>query len=150
MRASSGRSKAPGRARCVESIEGAPGSKWIARDGARDLPASLELSLGRSETLELEAVYLRTFREAKRVRGEAAAPYEWVGLMNRYRCAEARLVVRGLPPSIARTGFGSIVDLGTGEERPARVRAEAEGVELIAPSCPARMLLRIHFALALR
>ena len=135
--------------RYVESIEGAPGSKWIAHEGTRDLPASLERSLGRCETLELEGVYLRTFRECKRVRGESAAPYEWVGLMNRYRCAEARLVVRGLPPPIARTAFGSMVDLGTGEERPARVRAEGEGVELIAPSCPARMLLRVHFALAL-
>lgn len=137
--------------RYVESVEGAPGAHAsIEGDAPRPLPVPLELSPGRPRTLALRGAYLRTWEEARRVRGEASPPYEWVGLMNRYRSVSARLVVRGLPAAVAATAFGSIVDLGTGEERPARVTLVDGAVELVQKQCPARMLLRVHFALAHR
>jgi hypothetical protein len=133
--------------RYVESVEGAPGAKWIADDGERDLPARLELAPGAPAILELRGAHLRSFSEGRRVRGEACSPFEWVGLMNRYRSVKARLVVRGLPAALARSAFGSVVDLGTGEERPARVVVSDDAVTLEVTRCPARTLLRVHFAL---
>lgn len=134
----------------VESVEGAPGATWRIDGAPRPLPERLELFPGKPRTLELEGAYLRTWREARAVRGEASAPFEWIGLMNRYRSKTARLVVRGLPPDVARSSFGSVVDLGTGEERPARVVVGEGSVELTILACPARMLLRVHFPLAHR
>lgn len=134
--------------RYVESVEGAPGALWRVDGEERPLPARLELSPGKREVLELHGAFLRTWEHARRVRGEGSAPFDSIGLMNRYRCATARLVVRGLPPATAASAFGSIVDLGTGEERPSAVSIEGDRVELVRRGCPARMLLRIHFALA--
>jgi 3',5'-cyclic AMP phosphodiesterase CpdA len=136
--------------RYVESVEGAPGAKWMVDGVARDLPARLELAPGVPSTLELRAAYLRNFTEGRRVRGEACSPFEWIGLMNRYRSVKARLVVRGLPKELARSAFGSVVDLGTGEERPARVVVDDDQVTLEVQRCPARTFLRVHFALTHR
>ena len=134
--------------RYVESIEGPPGARWI--DRAEPLPQQLEITPGRPVTIQLEGAYLRSWDEARRVRGQGCAPYESVALMNRYRSARAHLSVRGLDATIAREAFGSVVDLGTGEERPARVSIDDGAVSLTLAPCPARTLLRIHFALAHR
>lgn len=136
--------------RYVESVEGAPGARWLEGGQERPLPARLELVPGQRVTLALRGAYLRTWAQARKVRGDGSAPFDSVALMNRYRSATARLVVRGLPPPVAASAFGSIVDLGTGEERPAAVTIEGDTVELRRRACPARMLLRIHFALAHR
>lgn len=136
--------------RYVEIVEGAHGATWRHEREDVPLPAQLELAPGVRRTLELRGAYLRTYREARRVRGEGAAPFDTVALMNRYRSASARLVVRGLPSSLARAAFGSVVDLGTGEERPAPVVVDGDGVTLVRAPCPARTLLRVHFALAHR
>jgi hypothetical protein len=136
--------------RYVETLEGAAGARWIDGEEARALPAHVELVPGEERVIVLRGAHLRTWREAERVRGVASAPYDSVALMNRYRAARARLVVHGLPAATLASVFGSVVDLGTGEERPARV-AIAEGhAELVIPACPARTLLRIHFPLAHR
>lgn len=132
--------------RYVESIEGAPGGTILLDAEHRPLPARVEIRPGTPRSFELVSAFLRTWCEASRVRGIASAPYERVGLMNRYRSARARLVLRGLGDR-ASEAFGSRVDLGTGEERPAPVRREGDAITLEIDACPPRTLLRIHFPL---
>jgi hypothetical protein len=134
--------------RYVETQEGAPGATWrTAGELDQPLPMRVDLLPDRPMSAVLTGAFLRTWDEAQRVRGPATAPFEHVALMNRYRSREARLVVRGLPARLARGAFGSVVDLGTGEERPARLVREGDDVVLSVRACPSRTVLRVHFAL---
>jgi hypothetical protein len=143
--------------RYLEQVEGIPGSKLIVLDAdlrtreTLDVPGRLDLELGSPgiTRYRLENGVCRTAAEAEKVYGSRTAPYEWIGLMNRYACKRTRLVVTGLGDA-AREAFASITDLGTGLEEPAALsRAAGDEVSLTATPCGPRALLRIYWPLDL-
>jgi 3',5'-cyclic AMP phosphodiesterase CpdA len=77
----------------------------------------------------------------------AATAFEWVGLLSRYGAATALL-------SLARehvadlAPFGSVTDLPTGQETPARVDASDSEWRITQTNCAPRTLLRIYWPLA--
>ncbi|MEW5738167.1 MAG: metallophosphoesterase [Myxococcota bacterium] len=73
------------------------------------------------------------------------APFEWVGLVNRSRAAEARLELHLGP--VKTKPFASVTDLTTGKEWPAPFTREGDVVSVRVTSCPARRLLRIYWPL---
>lgn len=139
--------------RYVEIIEGIAGSKLS--DGPRRAPRAttsreiVELAIGGETSYRLEGGVCRTIAESERIYGPRSSPYEWLGLMNRYHCDDARLSVAGLGES-ARGAFASATDLGTGIEQPLKlVREEGtDRVEAVMASCPARTLLRVYWPLS--
>jgi hypothetical protein len=139
--------------RYVETIEGLPGAvlePLPSRVPSRATPAQLALSLdpARPTLYRLDGGLVRTWDEAVRLLGPATSPFEWVGLMNRYRSQRARLVVEGLGAA-ARTAFASALDLGTGQERPVPCHRDVGGDRLVVDveDCPPRTLLRLHWPL---
>lgn len=142
--------------RYSELVDGIPGSKLVLLGSdlrpldPLDAPGKLELDLGDPgiTRYRLEAGVCRTWVEAERVYGSRTAPYEWIGLMNRYACKRARIMVTGLGAA-ANEAFASVTDLGTGLEKPARIARASSGDEVsltIAP-CGPRALLRIYWPL---
>lgn len=97
-------------------------------------------------TYRAQAAICRTVSEARRQYvGDDFSPFEWVGLLVRRGAATARLVLRGLPNASA--AFGTVTDLSTGQQRPAKLEPVADGLELRVDGCAARRLLRIHWPL---
>jgi len=110
------------------------------------LPTRLTLSLAQPTRYEVQGGVFRTLAEAQRTLGVGASPFSQLSLLNRYGSEEACLSVVGLGDS-AQSAFGSITDLGTGLERPARLeRGERPGeVQVSMVQCPPRTLLRIYW-----
>ena len=73
------------------------------------------------------------------------APFEWVGLVNRSRAAEARLEVR--PGPVKTPLFASVTDLTTGKEWPVPFTREGDVITVVVRQCPARRLLRLYWPL---
>jgi 3',5'-cyclic AMP phosphodiesterase CpdA len=143
--------------RYLEQVEGIPGAKLVVLDAdlrtreTLDVPGRLDLELGSPgiTRYRLENGVCRTAAEADKVYGPRTAPYEWIGLMNRYACKRTRLVVTGLGDA-AREAFASITDLGTGLEEPATLtRAAGDEISLTVAPCEPRTLLRIYWPLDL-
>lgn len=142
--------------RYSELVDGIVGSKLIPLSADLrpldpiDVPGKLELALAEPGVTRyrLESGVCRTWAEAERVYGTRTAPYEWIGLMNRYACKRTRLTLTGLGKA-ADEAFASVTDLGTGLEKPARVTRAQSGDEVsltISPAGP-RSLLRIFWPL---
>jgi len=112
------------------------------------VPARLELDIHDHTTrYRVDGAVCRTIAEAELVYGRRASPYEWIGLMNRYGCHSAELLLTGLGAAAA-DAFASITDLGTGIEEPAALQqAGPDTLALVARDCPARALLRIYWPL---
>ncbi|AKF05435.1 hypothetical protein DB32_002584 [Sandaracinus amylolyticus] len=137
--------------RYVETIEGARGALLEPLDRAapvRATPAQLELGLGALTRYRVDGGVCRSLDEATRVRGAASSPFEWIGLMNRYRARRSRLVLEGLGAH-ANSAFASTTDLATGQETPLRCHRDVGGdrVVLELDDCPARTLLRVYWPL---
>ena len=142
--------------RYVEHVDGIPGSKLVplsaelAERGMVEAPAKLDLEIGSPGVTRyrLDGGVGRTAHEAERIYGSRTAPYEWIGLMNRYACKRARLVISGLG-AVAREAFASLTDLGTGLEEPEPLQRSADGDELAltVEPCGPRKLLRIYWPL---
>lgn len=110
------------------------------------LPASIDVPLTESTELDVLDAVPRTLEELRRVQGAMAAPFPAVALFNRYAAARARLTVEGLGER-RREAFGSLLDLGSGRERPLRVhRADADDRLVVeVERCPARSVVRLHW-----
>lgn len=142
--------------RYLEHVEGAPGS-MLEIGAADDLPVPspgpVELTLeGEGVTrYRLVAGVCRTIEEAELVYGSRTAPYEWIGLMNRYACQRATLSITGLG-NRSSDCFASITDLGTGLEEPLRANPSEAGdsVAVTVAPCAPRALLRIYWPLEAR
>jgi Calcineurin-like phosphoesterase len=135
-----------------EVVEGAPGSILSLREGAVATPGHLSTPVvvpyGAPFRYDLRDGACRTTAEAESAYAQKGETYEWLGLMNRYPAHVAELRVKGLSPGTR--AFGSSTDLGTGEERPARLSRGALGDNehvLRVDGCTARTLLRIYWTL---
>jgi hypothetical protein len=73
------------------------------------------------------------------------APFEWVGLVNRSRAAEARLTVHLGP--VKTKPFASVTDLTTGKVWPVPFGREGQLVTVRVAPCPARRLVRLSWPL---
>ncbi|MBL8682320.1 MAG: metallophosphoesterase [Myxococcales bacterium] len=134
---------------CEDAMEGASLDDLCigeARAGDRPLPARIEVPLdGTVCTYRVVGGLCLTRSEATRVRGELAA-FEDVTLLNRYESGESTLTVEGVPDGVR--AFGSVLDLTTGHERPARVERPAPGTIVLRVSpCPTRTLLQVRWPL---
>jgi len=136
--------------RYIETIAGAPDSR-VLRVGAagdpvseRPVPTRVELELDGVTRYAHAGGVCRTVAEVDRVYGNRSAPYEWLGLMNRYASDRARLRVHGLGEARS-TAFASATDLGTGTEEPLPLRREDDAVTVERSPCPPRTLLRIYW-----
>ena len=118
------------------------------KEGTPALPAQLRLDTRGSVRYRLNGGVCRTFAEAMRRHGDHSAPFASIALMNRYGSSAARLEVRGIGDR-AGDAFASATDLGTGLEKPMRVKRDsaAGSVTLEHPACPPRTLLRIYWQL---
>lgn len=138
--------------RYLELVEGAPDGRVELLDehgrglGTRPVPARLELDIHDGTTrYRVDGAVCRTVAEAELVYGRRASPYEWIGLMNRYGCHSAELLLTG---PVTGDAFASITDLGTGIEEPAALQpAGPDTLALVVHDCPARALLRIYWPL---
>lgn len=139
--------------RYVESVEGLAGGRLVHAGRAEDVPAQLELPIGRRSSYELfrglprslDALAARGARD-----GGAPVPFGSVKLLNRYTSGRAVLELAA-PEVDGRAVFASATDLGTGEERPLRLaeRTSERAIVELSP-CPARTLLQLHWPLAVR
>jgi 3',5'-cyclic AMP phosphodiesterase CpdA len=106
----------------------------------------IEIAIGGVTRYGVPDGLCRTAEVARRVY-RAATAFEWVGLLSRYGAATAVL-------SLSRehaedlTPFGSLTDLPTGQETPARVDAVDGQWRITVTDCPPRTLLRIYWPLA--
>jgi 3',5'-cyclic AMP phosphodiesterase CpdA len=139
-----------------EVVEGLPDGRLEQRDGAGRtvlradaLPAVVRLPLSEESALDVLGAVPRTLDELRRAHGAMAAPFPAVSLFNRYTASRATLTVEGLGAA-RRDVFGSVLDLGSGRERPVRLhRADGEDrVVLEVQDCPARALLRVQWPAA--
>lgn len=136
----------------VETVDGIHDARLYVtgRDGRREVrgvPRDLRLRVGGETTYQLVGGLCRTQGELSRAHGDPGSPFEWVGLMNRYRARRARLVVSGLGAALDEA-FASVTDLGTGRERPCALeRMGDETIVVEQHACPARTLLRIYWPL---
>jgi hypothetical protein len=82
---------------------------------------------------------------AREYTGDDYSPFEWVWLDVRKGTKRARLELRGLPEETP--AFATVMDLHTGQERPAKIQRTPECISVEVEQCPARRLLRIYFPL---
>lgn len=147
---------------CDRRIELAPGARLsryvetiIGEEGAEltpssaKLPTEIELGLGRTTRYRVRRGAARILNGSHHTRADYNAPFSWVGLMNRYACDVAEMIVSGLGDA-SRHAFATITDLGTGLERPLDIGIDAGAVIARADACPARSLLRVYWPLVLR
>jgi 3',5'-cyclic AMP phosphodiesterase CpdA len=145
----------PGRnlGRYREVVEGMPDGTCEQRDHtgrtvmrAQRLPALVTLPLSEPSELEVISAVPRTLEELRRAQGPMAPPFPSVSLFNRYTSARATLAVEGLAGGLS-AAFGSVLDLGSGRERPLRLHRSSgdDRVVLEVEDCPARALLRVHW-----
>lgn len=87
----------------------------------------------------------RTANEARRVIGPDEA-FAHIELVNRHTSLMAELSLTA-PDGTELSPFGSVMDLTTGQLRPAPLTRSGNRWTLRHPDCPARTLLRIHWPL---
>ena len=105
----------------------------------------IELSLEQPTVHLATDALCRTLAEAERRYGGGTA-FEWVGLLSRHGADVATLRLSG-PPGERLQPFGSVTDLTTGRERPAKLE-ERDGTWILTVShCVPRTLLRIYWPL---
>jgi 3',5'-cyclic AMP phosphodiesterase CpdA len=136
----------------LETVHGIANARLLLHsDGAHprlcSVPRDLRLVVGGATRYRLIGGLCRTLTEVERAHGDSGSPFEWVGLMNRYRSASARLTLAGLGEGAA-DAFASVTDLGTGRERPWPIeRSEDQVLTVEHPRCRARTLIRIYWPL---
>ncbi|MBX7101227.1 MAG: metallophosphoesterase [Myxococcaceae bacterium] len=147
-----------GQAEYQELVEGPPGARLEeVRVGGVPLedvaaPATLQLPDGREVSYRLSGGVCASLDAAAQEYGVGWA-YEWVGLLNRYRCALTRLRVGLGPVDPARQRpFASATDLTTGKERVVELQRDDAQRSYVVElrDCPARTLLRVTWPLAPR
>lgn len=112
----------------------------------RELPHELELKLDGTTQFWVDGALHRTLAARRAAEGAQAAPFAWLGLMNRYGSQLAMLSISGLQ-AWAQLAFASAVELSTGLERPLAVDREDGRVSVRLQHCPPRTLLRIYWPL---
>ncbi|MBN8611122.1 MAG: metallophosphoesterase [Deltaproteobacteria bacterium] len=140
--------------RYQEVVDGLADGSLVQRDHhgriilrAAALPASIDVPLSDSTELDVLAAVPRTVEELRRTQGAMAAPFPTVTLFNRYATSRASLTVEGLGEQ-RRDAFASLLDLGSGRERPLRVH-HADGDDRVVVEverCPARSVVRLHWS----
>lgn len=142
-----------GPARYRELVDGLPDGTLEQRDDegrtvlrASALPATVTMPTSATTELDVLSALPRTLSELRRGQGPMAPPFPVVSLFNRYAAKRALLEVRGLG-SARKDAFASVLDLGSGRERLARLhRSDGDDrVVLEVRDCPARALLRVHW-----
>jgi 3',5'-cyclic AMP phosphodiesterase CpdA len=114
-------------------------------DRRRRRGSHVELTIGGVTRYDVADGLSRTFARVAQGR-DAAAAFEWVGLLCRYGAVHAvlrlgRANAEGLEP------FGSVTDLAIGRERPVRLQVTPDHWSLAAEAIAPRMLLRIYWPL---
>lgn len=136
--------------RYVETVEGAPGGRCLIEPFGAELalPADVHLDVEGVTRYRVERSVFRTLAAAREAQGHRASAFAQVNLMSRYAAKSAALELAGLGRR-AESAFASATDLGTGLERPLKLRrGGAEGsVSALLDDCPARTLLRIYWPL---
>jgi hypothetical protein len=136
--------------RYVETVEGAPAGRCFIEpfNAELPLPADVHLNVDGVTHYRVERSVFRSLEAARQAQGYRASAFTHVSLMNRYSSGSARLELAGLGAGTA-AAFASATDLGTGQERPLRLkRGTREGAVLAEiEDCPARTLLRIYWPL---
>jgi Calcineurin-like phosphoesterase len=111
------------------------------------LPKSLDLPLGRDLTYQVRRGACRTLEAARRELGPGNV-HESVELVNRYGCSRVRLTLDvGDQADHVGSVFGSVTDLETGRERPARVQRHGQSYVIEEVDCEPRTLVRIYWSL---
>lgn len=105
----------------------------------------VELSLDEPTPYLATDALCRTLAEAERCYGGGTA-FEWVGLLSRHG-AEAATLRLSAPANARLQPFGSVTDLTTGSERPARLEERDGTWTLTVSRCAPRTLLRIYWPL---
>lgn len=134
-----------------ELVHGPPGAcvtdvryAGEARPSAK-VPHTVRVPLdGRPASWRVAGGALASVETAAEGAGEHA-PFEWVGLVNRSRAAEARLEVHLGP--VKTPPFASVTDLTTGKEWPVPFTREGDVITVVVRQCPARRLLRLYWPL---
>lgn len=135
-----------------DEVAGPPGARIVGvllggrAGGDAHCPAALDLPFNAQSSYRLLGGYAATVGQALADYGPDAAPYEWVGLLNRYQSEVAELTVRALPAG-AGPVFGSLTDLTTGLQQPMPLAPQGDGQVLAMQDCPPRTLLRIYWKL---
>jgi hypothetical protein len=133
----------------AEIVEGLPGCQVFVDDAREPLPPKAHLSVPLNRALR----YLARDAVCADADGAATAygkgtAHEWVGLLNRYGTKRATLSLDfGTALRAQPSVFGSITDLNTGRERPARIRFDGKRHVMDESSCAPRTLLRIYWSL---
>jgi hypothetical protein len=105
----------------------------------------VELSLEQPTVYVASDALCRTLAEAERCYGGGTA-FEWVGLLSRHGADVATLRLTG-PANARLQPFGSVTDLTTGRERPAKLEERDGSWTLTVSHCVPRTLLRIYWPL---
>ncbi|MFI5300413.1 MAG: metallophosphoesterase family protein [Polyangiales bacterium] len=123
--------------------------EWTERGEAKrtETPADVTIEPGVPTTYRVVRAVAARSESAARYDGPGTA-YEWVGQLNRYgtRNASLSLSARQLP-ELLKEAFGSVTDLNTGRETPARLTRSDAAVTMNLENCPPRSLLRIYWPL---
>jgi 3',5'-cyclic AMP phosphodiesterase CpdA len=122
------------------------GATEVSRGPASPPRRRIELAIGGVTRYRVRDGLCRAATVARRGL-RAVKAFEWVGLLSRYGAASATLSlsrehVGDLAP------FGSVTDLPTGQEMPARVDANDSEWRITWTECAPRTLLRIYWPLA--
>jgi 3',5'-cyclic AMP phosphodiesterase CpdA len=131
--------------RYVEFVHGRPDVAPARRRARR---RRIELALNGVTRYRI-ADALRRAPTGSRKAYDAATAFEWVGLLSRYGGANVVL-------SLARENagalepFGSVTDLATGRESPAKVEVRENGWWLEVSDCAPRTMLRMYWPLGER
>ncbi len=109
-----------------------------------DVPRRLAMPLTSESSWTVLGGAVASVREADATWGPGGA-YDWVGLLNRSRCAKVVLRVNVSP--LSTEPFAAAMDLTTGTERPVPFRLEGGVVHVELADCPARTLVRVLWPL---
>jgi hypothetical protein len=128
--------------RYVEFVHGRP---VPSRPHAPPARRRIELALNGLTRYRIADALRRTPEGARPTR-DAAAAFEWVGLLSRYGGARVVLSLERENASGLRP-FGSVTDLATGRESPAPVESGERSWRLEVHECAPRTMLRIYWPL---
>jgi hypothetical protein len=106
----------------------------------------MELNVGGATSYFIDDGLCRTLHEGQRWYGPGTA-FEWVGLLCRHGASHAKLALAFGDAQSLRP-FGSVTDLTTGRESPAKVEQNDDHWSVECISCAPRSLLRIYWPLA--
>lgn len=119
----------------------------VEQSGHHELPIRVALEPDVPNRFNLVNAFCGTHGAAQKAyKDKRTAPFDWVDLFNRFGCEKAELVLRGYPGGTDKL-FGSVVDLTTGVERPARLTHVNGEYRLSRTNCPPRTLLKIWWPL---